>query len=405
VSYFEQALAALGHRPESRETLERAIDLRLDLRASLSPLGEFETIFARLREAEGLARTLADQRRLGQTFVYMCNNLYLAGRATEALAFGQDAQALGESLGDAPLLVTGNIYFGAACLGTGDYRRAEALLLTVLQLLEGDPNRDRLGLAGFPAVVARSYLAWVLADQGKFEEGTVHGQEGLRLAETLEHPYSLAFGCWALAYLQIKRGELGHAAPLLERGQALCREWNLKHLSVAHTGILGHARALSGRVAEGISALEDALSAMEAMGFGVHQLTVLTHLGEAYVLADRLEDALAVATRALTLARDRGHRNDEARALRLLGDVTARRESPEDAERLYRDALALAEALGMRPLVAHCHLGLATLHRRTGARAPAQEHLTCATTLYREMDMPSWIERADAEASALDVHP
>jgi tetratricopeptide (TPR) repeat protein len=134
---------------------------------------------------------------------------------------------------------------------------------------------------------------------------------------------------------------------------------------------------------------------MEPMGFGVHQVPFLLYLGEAYVLADRIEDGLAVAGRALLLARERGQRNDEARALRLLGGVTARRDSPEQATPHYREALALAETLGMRPLVAHCHLGLGRLYRRTGAAAQAQEHLTTAATLYRELDMPLWREQAD----------
>jgi hypothetical protein len=79
----------------------------------------------------------------------------VTGHPTEALAFGQRAQALAESLGDVPLQVTGNLYFGVACLGTGDYRRAEALLLQVLQWLEGDRRRELFGLVAFPAVMAR----------------------------------------------------------------------------------------------------------------------------------------------------------------------------------------------------------------------------------------------------------
>ena len=49
----------------------------------------------------------------------------------------------------------------------------------------------------------------------------------------------------------------------------------------------------------------------------------------------------------------------------------------------------------MRPLVAHCHLGLGKLYRRTGDRAKAQEHLTTATTMYREMDMGFWLAQAE----------
>jgi len=51
----------------------------------------------------------------------------------------------------------------------------------------------------------------------------------------------------------------------------------------------------------------------------------------------------------------------------------------------------------MRPLVAHCHLGLGKLHRRTGNRQQAQEHLTTAATMYREMDMRFWLEEAEAQ--------
>jgi tetratricopeptide (TPR) repeat protein len=119
------------------------------------------------------------------------------------------------------------------------------------------------------------------------------------------------------------------------------------------------------------------------------------YLGEAYVLADRLEDALEVAGRALALARERGQCGYEAWALRLLGEITAHRDSPEHADGCYRDALALAEELGMRPLVAHCHLGLGKLYRRLGKSQEAQEHLTTATTMYREMDMQFWLDQAE----------
>jgi len=71
--------------------------------------------------------------------------------------------------------------------------------------------------------------------------------------------------------------------------------------------------------------------------------------------------------------------------------------SAEVAGGYYREALALAGELGMRPLVAHCHLGLGKLHRRTGNRGLAQEHLTTATAMYREMDMAYWLGQAAAE--------
>ena len=55
----------------------------------------------------------------------------------------------------------------------------------------------------------------------------------------------------------------------------------------------------------------------------------------------------------------------------------------------------------MRPLVAHCHLGLGKLYRRTGQLEEAREHLTTATTMYREMDMRFWLEQAEQELREL----
>jgi hypothetical protein len=59
--------------------------------------------------------------------------------------------------------------------------------------------------------------------------------------------------------------------------------------------------------------------------------------------------------------------------------------------------VALGEPRGVRPLVAHCHLGLGKLYRRTGKREQAQTHLTTATAMYREMDMRVWLEHAETE--------
>ena len=69
----------------------------------------------------------------------------------------------------------------------------------------------------------------------------------------------------------------------------------------------------------------------------------------------------------------------------------------ESAEQAPLRALALATELGMRPLVAHCHLGLGKLYRRTGHREKARENLITAATMYREMDMRFWLEQAEAE--------
>ena len=126
-------------------------------------------------------------------------------------------------------------------------------------------------------------------------------------------------------------------------------------------------------------------------------------LGEALFAAGRVDEAHVAATRALDLARERGEQGHEAWALRLLGEIAAHpTRSDCRAEDHYRQAFALADELGMRPLVAHCHLGLGKLYRRTGDQAKAEEHLTTATTMYREMGMTFWLEKADAELGGVE---
>ena len=67
----------------------------------------------------------------------------------------------------------------------------------------------------------------------------------------------------------------------------------------------------------------------------------------------------------------------------------------------YRGAIGLAHELGMRPLAAHCHLGLGRLYRSIGQRQEAREHLGIAATMYREMDMCFWLEHAEVEMDGL----
>ena len=144
----------------------------------------------------------------------------------------------------------------------------------------------------------------------------------------------------------------------------------------------------AGRVAEALPLLEQAEQRGAAMGTMGGQSLRVGYVSEAYLLAGRMQEAVQLAGRALDLARAHKERGHEAWALRLLGEIAAHQDPPEiePAEHHYRQALALAEELGMRPLVAHCHLGLGTLYAKTGQREQARAELSTAIELYRAMD-------------------
>jgi tetratricopeptide (TPR) repeat protein len=399
-SYFEQALRALMHLPETRETREQGVDFRLGLRSSLIPLGEIAAVLQHLRDADRLASALGDQVRRARVSIATSHHYLLTGNAEQAGEWGKRALDISEALGDISLKVAVNLYLGAAYLGLGEFLRAKEHLEKTIGMLEGDMARERFGLHGFPAAIARSYLSWILAERGEFDEAIARGREGVEIADAMHHAYSSAYACWGLAIPHVLRGDLAEAMRVLERGATLARDWNLPLIGALVSGLLGFARARSGRTSDGVALLREAESSYEhTFGIGLwHSLNVVW-LGEALLLSDQLEDAHSVAERALALTREFKHRTCELWDLRLLGEIAARRDPPHVsvAEGYYREALTLAAELGMRPLVAHCHLGLGTLYRRMGTRDQAREHLDSATAMFREMDMPFWLQKADAE--------
>ena len=398
---YEQALAALAHLSETRDAMEQGIDVHLALRNALWPLGRFELGFRHLQDAERLASALGDQRRLGWIAAYLSEHTRQTGHAADAPAFAQRALTIAEGLDDLELAVAANYYLGSAYFVAGDYRRVDEYFSRILELLAGARFRERCGLAGFPVAMSRFFWSFALAERGELDRGLMEAEEAVRFAEVLDHPYTLINALRGLGRVQIERGHFDQAIRPTELGLALSRERHLPQLSPDISDQLGYAYALSGRVIEGLAVLEEALTAMEAMGMFQWRTPLLAHLGEAYLLAGRPEDALTQAERCLALARERGHRGTEAWGLRLLGEIAAHGDCPDvaTAEAHYSAALSLAAELGMRPLVAHCHLGLSNLRRGTGDKAKAEGHLTTATAMYREMGMRFCLTKAETSAS------
>jgi hypothetical protein len=132
-------------------------------------------------------------------------------------------------------------------------------------------------------------------------------------------------------------------------------------------------------------------------------LTVV-YLAEAHLLAGHVQEATDHASCAIALSRRRNERGYQAWALRLAGELGSRHEVVDvcSGAASYQGALRLTEELGMRPLEAHCHLGLGRLRRRGGDRAAAGEHFGRAAAMYGEMDMKPWLDQVESELARAD---
>src|SRR5262249_2757248 len=129
---LEDALEALRHLPDTPETQQQGIDVRLELRGSLYPLGEFEKMLAYLREAAGMANAISDDGRLGLVCIQTAEYDRQTGRSAEARALAEKALAMGTKLQDVPLQLYAGHYIGLSSHALGDYRRASEALRTVV---------------------------------------------------------------------------------------------------------------------------------------------------------------------------------------------------------------------------------------------------------------------------------
>jgi class 3 adenylate cyclase/tetratricopeptide (TPR) repeat protein len=403
VTYIEQALEALQHLPESRETLEQAIDLRLDLRQAFFVLTAHRPMFDLLREAEVLAEALGDQRRLGHVSAYLSQYYWAMGDQERALVAGQRALACAEILGDVTLQGIATIYLNQACHALGEYHQAIAYIQRSVVSFEGEQRWERCGLPYLPSVFSRMHLAGGLALVGAFAESIAVGEEGVQIAEATDHPLSRIVAYIGVGLTYLHQGDVYRAIPILERSLALCQATNIPPFPALPSS-LGAAYALCGRVTEALPLLEQAVAHANAVGLLANQPLFIAYLSQGYLLTGRWEEATQSAQRALELARAHRARGWEAHALHVLGDIARHCDPPdsEPAEASYRQALALAEELGMRPLQAHCHRGLGTLYATLGQQEQARAELSAAIVLYRAMDMTFWLPQTEAALAQVE---
>jgi transcriptional regulator with AAA-type ATPase domain/tetratricopeptide (TPR) repeat protein len=400
---FEQALTALARIPESRATLEQAVELRFDLRTALTPLGEHARIFQHLREARDVAQSLDDPRRIARVEAYLTDYYRLVGDHERARESGGRALSIADRLGDFPLQIATNTYLGQVHYDLGLYETGIVHLRRNVEGLVGDLVFERFGLPFLSSVHSRVWLVLCLSERGKFAEGVMHGEEARRIAEVVDHPLSLTSVYAALGKLYAVQGDLKRAIPALEHGLQVCRAWNIRLWEPVLRSWLGYAAVLDGRAAEGVPLLEEAIAQQVAMGRMASHSARVTALAEAYLAAGRVEEAAALGARALSLSRERTERGNEAAAFLLLGAVAARTDPPdiERSEACYQQAITLADELAMRPLLARSRLGLGALWRRHGRLEAARQEIAAARQALTDLQMPFWSERAEAEYQAL----
>jgi tetratricopeptide (TPR) repeat protein len=379
------------------------IDLRFNMRAALFPLGRHDEWAEYVGAAEPLAKEVGDKARLANCYNYLSTHLWTRGRHKEAIKLCEEGLALAESAGDFSVYITTMFHLGVPLLFTGQYERQVKLHREVAERLSGPAVFERHGLAGLPSVLARGMLSWGLAELGRFEEAEERGLQAVEIAEQGNNLFSTTWACASLGFAYLLHGELDRATKMLEKALALCHEADVLSALSFSAGSLGQAQSLLGHPDYALPILGEAVMPQKVRFSVVPSAYPLTALAEAYRLKGDTKKAIQNAEEALSIFRQNGERGFGAWALYYMAKIQSDG-GPEQIDQTlqsYRQAKEQATELGMRPLLAHCHMGLGEAYVKTGVSEEARSELVAAIELYRSMDMNFWLPKAESALASI----
>ena len=392
--YLEQALDAVTHLPATREAREVAIDIRFFLRTALFVSGDLHRIEPHLIQAGLDAAAIDDSSRVGWVAAYHSIMKWHQGDSRAALDGARRASELGARVPDLFLQVYGQTVIAYSSFCLGEYTDTQAACHDIIGLLPGDlARRTHHSHAVLPVVAARHYLAISKAEVGAFDDGLADASAGVRVAEELRHPWSITMAQWSMAYVHRLRGDLASAAASLESTLTMAREHKFDWWLAFGAWLLGNVHAHRGHYDDGIALLNEAQDVFQSRSMNAFRDLALVHLAEARLLAGERAEASRVVNQAKAQAIDRGERGFEGWARRVSAEIALADGRLDLAEAELQAALAVAGELNMRPLLAMCHNGLATVWDRLGAAERAAHHAETAVAMGREMGMLYWLNR------------
>jgi hypothetical protein len=352
------------------------VDVRLDLRTVIHQLGEVERSERLAREAASLSERLGDDDRIGKA-----------------------SQALTESTGDTAPGHQARAQRGRLYHDQGDYRQAAAALRDSLDALEaaGEMSSSLMGAVPFVAS-STAYLGWSLAEPGEFEEATRRTQAALRVVETLGNPMGVMMACMGVGMVHVRQGNAAAAIAPLKHGLRICHQFGLTAL-IFHgiAASLGAAYALVNREAEGVTLLRKVADQSWSMKLVSDHLIGAIPLAGVWLSMGRLDEADQLARQS-----SNGRARTGSAGTRPMRCVCSARSPLAAIGPTCPPPRPTTSLRSSSPARSACDrwspTAIAASARCTGGPATsdgAKEHVTTATTMYRDMGMPFWLEKAD----------
>jgi class 3 adenylate cyclase/tetratricopeptide (TPR) repeat protein len=397
-AFYEAAIEALDHLGDRADRALK-LDALLELWSARISTGRLDDVPALAESSEALARLLDDGPRLARVQVRQAQAVTLTGVIPGTLESAIEKAREAYQRADPSDLRTrsyAQYIAGLACRDLGRLAEASVEFQAGLALFAGADPRSSDGALAFP--IYTSLCAWGAeghAAAGDFDRALASANAALRMAGEIQHPSSVTIAGAFLGYVHIMRGDLAAAVAVLERGLATSHEHDLLHGIKANGLYLAWADLLRGERERGLEHLQRSLERSTG-SFDLLWTRHWTVPAHAYLAAGRLAEARTAVAAGFAAVAARNARGYLAPLLRVEAEILALESADRSGGGRLPEALEVATKLGMRPEAAHCRLALARLDLGAGKPRDAEEHLRAAITLYRDMSMGFWLERAVA---------
>ena len=413
VGHLGKSLELLKSLPETGERRERELGLEVAMGAALIAAkgyaaADVERAYSRARE---LCKQVGDTRQLFPVLRGLAAFYYVRGQLPTARELGEQLLSLAQSQDDVTLRIGANLELGSTLFNEGEFIRAQQHFVDGVTSYGSARNPSRPTLYGQDlGVSCLSRLATALACLGYLDQALTRSDQALRLAESLSHPYSVAYALSFAAVVRRLRGEAAVVRELADSALGLSREHEFPFWGSVASMLNGWALVELGQPDVGIEQMRNGLESWRALGTGVSTGYFLTELAEGYQRVGRPEEGLELVAEAMDLGKKTGDRWYESPLHRIKGDLLlgsvkdpSRSKVDDEAEQCFRQAIDIAQVQQARMFQLAAVTRLSALWRDRGRGAEARTILTGILAWFGEGHETLWLRSAKSLLDSLPL--
>ena len=381
IAYFEQALDVIKHLPDGKQTIEKAINIRVDLGPTLISMKGFGA--TEVEQNYARARVLCEQ--LGETpqifpVLWGLARMHdVRGELRVGRELGGQLLTVAQRAQDPALLLEAHHTLWATLTILGELTSAWTHMEQGFALYDPHKHKHHAFLYGGhdPGVCCGGHAADVLGLLGYPDQALRRSQDALSLARELSHPSSIGHALSFAAWFHQLRGEREAVQARVAEGMALATEQGFSPRRKQADFLQGWLLVEQGHREVGIAQMIAARAAGRAPASGRWDAHIAALLADTYGKEGQTAEGLRVVNEELSRLQITGARFYEAELYRINGELLLRQAVPDEelAETCFEKAIEVARRQQAKSLELRAAMSLSRLWKRQGKKEEARQLL------------------------------